>query len=162
MLTADKLREFGADVDAGLTRCMNNEAFYITLVGKVIADNRLDLLRQQLADHQLDAAFETAHALKGMYSNLSLDPLTKPVSEMTELLRPGDLMIITADHGCDPCDISTDHTRENIPILAYTPGMTKSVDLGIRSTFADIAATCADWLGLPDRFDAESFADALR
>ena len=40
--------------------------------------------------------------------------------------------------------------------------MTKSVDLGIRSTFADIAATCADWLGLPDRFDAESFADALR
>ncbi|MCR5480233.1 MAG: Hpt domain-containing protein [Ruminococcus sp.] len=87
MLTADKLREFGADVDAGLTRCMNNEAFYITLVGKVIADNRLDLLRQQLADHQLDAAFETAHALKGMYSNLSLDPLTKPVSEMTELLR---------------------------------------------------------------------------
>ena len=83
-------------------------------------------------------------------------------AEMTELLRPGDLMIITADHGCDPCDISTDHTRENIPILAYTPGMTKSVDLGMRSTFADIAATCADWLGLPDRFGAESFADALR
>jgi chemotaxis protein histidine kinase CheA len=87
MLTTDKLREFGADVDAGLTRCMNNEAFYITLVGKVIGDERLDLLEQQLADHQLDAAFETAHALKGMYSNLSLDPLTKPVSEMTELLR---------------------------------------------------------------------------
>ena len=92
----------------------------------------------------------------------ALEEFDRRLAEMTELLRPGDLMIITADHGCDPCDISTDHTRENIPILAYTPGMTKSVDLGIRSTFADIAATCADWLGLPDRFDAESFADALR
>lgn len=96
MLTTDKLREFGADVDAGLTRCMNNEAFYITLVGKVIGDKRLDLLEQQLADHQLDAAFETAHALKGMYSNLSLDPLTKPVSEMTELLRNKENVDYTA------------------------------------------------------------------
>ena len=87
MLTTDKLREFGADVDTGLTRCMNNEAFYIMLVGKVIGDKRLDILEQQIAGHALDAAFETAHALKGMYANLSLDPLTKPVSEMTELLR---------------------------------------------------------------------------
>ena len=87
MLTTDKLREFGADVDTGLARCMNNEAFYIMLVGKAIEDKRLALLEQQIADHTLDAAFETAHALKGMYANLSLDPLTKPVSEMTELLR---------------------------------------------------------------------------
>ena len=79
-----------------------------------------------------------------------------------DLLKPGDLMIVTADHGCDPCDISTDHTREYIPILAYTPGMTKSVDLGTRSTFADIAATCAEWLGLEDRFGAVSFANEIR
>jgi phosphopentomutase len=92
----------------------------------------------------------------------ALEEFDARLKEMTELLRPGDLMIITADHGCDPCDISTDHTRETIPILAYTPGMAKSVNLGVRNTFADIAATCADWLGLPERFDAESFADALR
>ena len=84
------------------------------------------------------------------------------LKEMKELMHPGDLMIITADHGCDPCDISTDHTRENIPILAWTPGMTGSVDLGMRDTFADIAATCADWLGLSERFGAVSFADAFR
>ena len=87
MLTMDKLREFGADVDTGLARCMNNESFYIMLIGKVIEDKRLALLEKQLADRELDKAFETAHALKGMYANLSLDPLTKPVSEMTELLR---------------------------------------------------------------------------
>ena len=92
----------------------------------------------------------------------ALEEFDVRLKEMKGLLHPGDLMIITADHGCDPCDISTDHTRENIPILAWTPGMTKSVDLGMRNTFADIAATCAEWLGLPERFDAVSFADALR
>ena len=92
----------------------------------------------------------------------ALEAFDLRLAEMTELLRPGDLMIITADHGCDPCDISTDHTREYVPILAYTPGLDKSVDLGTRSTFADIAATCAEWLGMPERFGAESFAAALR
>ena len=82
---------------------------------------------------------------------------------MLELLNPGDLMIITADHGCDPTYLqTTDHSREYIPILAWTPGMQKAVALGDRKTYADIGATCAEWLGLPDRFGAESFADALR
>ena len=92
----------------------------------------------------------------------ALEAFDLRLKEMMELTRPGDLMIITADHGCDPCDNSTDHTREYIPILAWTPGMDRSVDLGIRSTFADIAATCAEWLGLEERFGATSFADALR
>ncbi len=92
----------------------------------------------------------------------ALEAFDRRLEEMKGLLHPGDLMIITADHGCDPCDISTDHTREYIPILAYTPGMNRSVDLGTRSTFADIAATCADWLGLEERFGAVSFAEALR
>lgn len=87
MLTIDKLREFGADVDAGLTRCMNREDFYLMLVGKVLLDPRIEQLEQALLAHNLDGAFEAAHTLKGMYANLSLDPLTKPVSEMTELLR---------------------------------------------------------------------------
>ena len=87
MLTIDKLRGYGADVDEGLARCMNMEDFYITLVVKVLADNRFPLLEQQISDGDLDKAFETAHALKGMYANLSLTPLTKPVSEITELLR---------------------------------------------------------------------------
>ena len=87
MLTVDKLKEFGANTDEGLTRCMSKEDFYLMLVGKALADTRLEALEGQLASKDLDAAFETAHALKGMYSNLSLDPLTKPVSEMTELLR---------------------------------------------------------------------------
>jgi Hpt domain. len=87
MLTIDKLRKYGADVDEGLTRCMNMEEFYLTLVGKVLEDNKLPLLEQQIGEEDLDAAFETAHALKGMYANLSLSPLLRPIGEITELLR---------------------------------------------------------------------------
>ena len=93
----------------------------------------------------------------------ALEAFDKRLPEMMKLMNPGDLMIITADHGCDPCFIqSTDHSREYVPILAWAPGMTKAVNLGTRKTFADIGATCAEWLGLPERFDAESFADAIR
>ena len=89
MLTIEKLKEYGADVDEGLARCMNMQDFYIGLVGKALADNRLPLLEKQIVDGELDKAFETAHALKGMYANLSLSPLMKPVAEITELLRSG-------------------------------------------------------------------------
>ena len=66
------------------------------------------------------------------------------LSEMEE----DDLLLITADHGCDPGDLSTDHTRENVPLLIYGKNV-KPVDLGVRKTFADIAATVADYLGVP-------------
>ncbi len=87
MLTIEKLRDYGADVQQGLSRCMNKEEFYIMLVGKAIDDKRLASFEQQIEDKNLTAAFETAHALKGMYANLGLTPLSKPVEEMTELLR---------------------------------------------------------------------------
>ena len=93
----------------------------------------------------------------------ALESFDRRLDEMMELLKPGDLMIITADHGCDPCFIqSTDHSREYVPIMAWTPGMNKAADLGTRETFADIGATCAEWLGLTERFGAKSFADALK
>ena len=63
-------------------------------------------------------------------------------------MREEDLLIVTADHGCDPGDDSTDHTREYIPILLYGAGVSP-VSLGIRDTFSDIGATVADALGVP-------------
>ena len=87
MITIDSLREYGANVEEGLARCMGKEEFYLMLVKKAAEDEKLIQLEKQLAEKDLDGAFETAHALKGIAANLSLDPLTKPVSEMTELLR---------------------------------------------------------------------------
>ncbi|MDR0357627.1 MAG: phosphopentomutase [Clostridiales Family XIII bacterium] len=64
-----------------------------------------------------------------------------------EKLRDDDLLIITADHGCDPTTKGTDHTREYIPILAYGLKMKKGVNLHVRNSFADIAATVGEHLG---------------
>lgn len=67
---------------------------------------------------------------------------------LTAALRPGDLCILTADHGCDPTYPGTDHTREHVPVLAFGPGQATG-PIGRRETFADIAATVAAHLGLP-------------
>lgn len=75
-------------------------------------------------------------------------------------LKDDDVLIITADHGCDPGDVSTDHTREYVPILVYGNGV-MPVDLGTRRTFADIAATVTELLGVHHVGAGESFADEL-
>lgn len=59
----------------------------------------------------------------------------------------GDLLLLTGDHGCDPTTPSTDHSREYVPILAVTPDARRG-PLGTRETFADVAATVSEWLGL--------------
>lgn len=87
MITVGKLKEYGADIGDGLSRCMNNEAFYLKLVGMVVNDKNIYGLKEALDAGNLDKAFEHAHALKGVASNLALTPIVKPVAEMTELLR---------------------------------------------------------------------------
>ena len=87
MLTLDALRDYGADVSEGLGRCLNNEAFYLRMVGMAVKDEKIDTLADALAKNDLDQGFELAHALKGMYANLALTPLSAPLSEITELLR---------------------------------------------------------------------------
>ena len=93
MLTVAMLREFGADVDTALARCMNNEAFYLRLVKMALEQPSVADLGKALESGDLDKAFEEAHKIKGVMGNLSLDPVLNPVSELTELLRhktPGD------------------------------------------------------------------------
>ena len=87
MVTLEFLREYGADVDEGLARCMNMESFYLGLVDSSLDDKYYDLLLNAVASGDLDEAFKAVHSLKGMAGNLSLTPLFKITSEMTELLR---------------------------------------------------------------------------
>lgn len=89
MITVDALRQYGADVDGGLSRCMGNEALYLRLVSTVISDTHFDTLKENIEVGDLSAAFETAHALKGVTGNLSLTPIYEPVVSITELLRTG-------------------------------------------------------------------------
>lgn len=73
----------------------------------------------------------------------------------TQKMMDGDILIITADHGCDPGDSHTDHTREYTPLLMYGKSI-EPRDLGTRSTFADIAATVADYLGVDFECEGKS------
>lgn len=87
MFTIDQLNDFGADTKEGLSRCMGMEALYLRLVGMMEKDTHMAELKAALDKNDLQAAFEAAHALKGVLANLSLTPVLKPISEMTELLR---------------------------------------------------------------------------
>jgi phosphopentomutase len=66
------------------------------------------------------------------------------VPELMSKLSDLDLLVITADHGNDPTHPGTDHTREYVPLLVWSPGMNNPVNIGVRETFADLAATIAD------------------
>jgi len=87
MLTIEKLRAWGANVDEAMARCLNNEAFYLRLADKALQDPNFDRLKEAVAAGDLDRAFEAAHALKGVLANLALTPILDPVLEITELLR---------------------------------------------------------------------------
>lgn len=79
------------------------------------------------------------------------------LGEFLPTLREEDVLIITADHGCDPSTPSTDHSREYTPMLMVGASV-KPVNLGTRDTFADIAATVLDYFGLPtDSVAGKSF-----
>ncbi|MGC7873569.1 phosphopentomutase [Desulfosporosinus sp. SYSU MS00001] len=78
----------------------------------------------------------------------ALKDFDQRLPELMELLRPEDLLVITADHGCDPTFPGTDHTREYVPLLVYGQSVKHGVNLGVRSTFADLGATVAAYLGL--------------
>ncbi|MDD2443813.1 MAG: phosphopentomutase [Desulfotomaculaceae bacterium] len=77
----------------------------------------------------------------------ALEELDRRLPELLELLGESDVLIITADHGCDPTTVSTDHSREYVPLLVYGDPVLGGVNLGVRETFADVAATVADIFG---------------
>ncbi len=81
---------------------------------------------------------------------------------LLELLTKDDLLLITADHGNDPTWKGTDHTRELVPILAYSPSFTGPIELGNRRSFADIGQTVLENFGITESFVGESFLQALR
>ena len=76
-------------------------------------------------------------------------------------LREDDVLMITADHGCDPDYKGTDHTRENVPLLMYGKQI-KAGNIGERDSFSDIAATIADLFDVPYALNGKSFKEVLR
>ena len=103
-----------------------------------------DLVFTNLVD--FDSKYGHRNDPAGFAKNLAgLDAL---VPEALAALGPDDLFVLTADHGCETTDVSTDHTREHVPFLAAGPAFRRDVDLGVRRGFCDLAATAGEWLGV--------------
>ncbi len=90
----------------------------------------------------------------------ALEEMDRALPRLLGKLGPGDLAVLTADHGCDPTTPSTDHSREYVPLLVHAPGKGGG-DLGTRGSFADLGATVAEFFGVRAAVGT-SFLAALR
>lgn len=91
----------------------------------------------------------------------AINRFDRQLGEFLARMRSDDLLMITADHGCDPGYPTTDHTREYVPLLAFGAQLTPGQNIGTRKSFSDIAATVQDLFGVPVRTAGESFAGLL-
>ena len=108
-------------------------------------ENREGLIFTNLVE--FDSKWGHRRDVKGYYEGLV--EFDKRLPAMIEAMGEEDILIINADHGCDPTFKGTDHTREYIPVLVYGKGLKKNVDLGVRDTFADIGQTILEYFNLP-------------
>jgi phosphopentomutase len=128
----------------------------IALIEKWLGSGSSGLLFANLVD--FDQAFGHRNDVPGFYG--ALREFDAALPGLLSLLREDDLLFITADHGNDPTTPSTDHARECVPLLALGPSV-RPVDLGRRSTFADLGATVAEWFGVAYRGRGTSFVPQL-
>jgi phosphopentomutase len=113
----------------------------------------MELIRQSNADfiftNLVDFDSKYGHRNDARGYAKALETFDGELAGLLESLREDDLVFITADHGCDPTDVSTDHTREYVPLVVTGPRIHGARPLGTRSTFADLGATICDFLALP-------------
>lgn len=102
-----------------------------------------------------DAKFGHRRDVKGYQG--ALEELDARIPELLEAMQDDDVIIFLADHGNDPSYKGTDHTREYIPVLVAGNAIKENVNIGTLNTFADIAATVSDMLGIPQTPHGESF-----
>jgi phosphopentomutase len=136
-------REVRADGNAALMRATLEEAAHAP-DGSLVFTNFVDF--DTLYGHRRDVAGYAA----------ALEAFDRDLPPLERALRPGDLAVITADHGCDPTWAGTDHTREYVPVIAFGPA-SKPGSIGRRDSFADIGQTLAAHLGLPPLLHGRAF-----
>ncbi len=92
----------------------------------------------------------------------AIDEFDSQLKDLLKVLKDDDLLIITADHGNDPVHHGTDHTREYVPLVCYNHNMSGSYNIGIRKTFADIAATISDNFNVKKTSNGSSFLNKVK
>ena len=124
---------------------------------KLISEDFSGLIFTNLVD--FDMLYGHRNDVRG-YAD-ALEEFDKQIPKFIEALSSEDILIITADHGCDPTTPSTDHSREYIPVLVYGKSIKSGVNLEILSTFSDIGATVLDLLGVAPTLKGTSFKNLI-
>jgi len=106
-----------------------------------------------------DTLFGHRNDVAGFAANL--EALDARLPEVLGRMRDDDVFVLTADHGCDPADVSTDHTREHVPLLVRGARVRAGLALGVRATFADLGATLAHNFGVGPLGAGTSFLEEL-
>jgi phosphopentomutase len=134
-----------------VVKAPGNDALFDAMLARLDRLGEGDLLFANFVD------FDTLHGHRRDVPGYAaaLEAFDRRLPELEARLRPGDLSIITADHGCDPTWKGTDHTREHVPILAFGPNISGGA-IGGRP-FADMGETIAAHLGLPSGRHGRSF-----
>lgn len=146
----------GRGITSSVHTASDAEGMRVTIDAVRTAEH--DLVYTNLVD--FDSKYGHRNDPTGFAKNLAgLDAL---VPELLAALGPDDLFLLTADHGCETTDASTDHTREHVPFLAAGPAVKRDVDLGVRSGFADLAATAGEWVGVAAPRGTSALGELLR
>lgn len=145
----------GRGISRSATTVDNRDGMNKTLSGLAALGN--GLLMVNLID------FDTAYGHRKDTDGFgrALEAFDAWLPHLYKELRPEDLLVISADHGCDPTTPGTDHTREYVPVLIRSESMPSGIALGDRQSFADVGATLADFFGVSGVVEGESFIDEL-
>lgn len=146
-------------VGRGITDSVHTEGNADGIEKNILAlkNSNYDLIFTNLVD--FDMLYGHRNDVEGY--GKALEYFDSKLPEIIENLKQDDILIITADHGCDPSTPSTDHSREYIPVIVYGKSLKSNIDLGIRKTYADISATVLDYFNLENLKYGTSFKNEI-
>ncbi len=146
-------------VGRGITNSVHTEGNADGIEKNILAlkNSNYDLIFTNLVD--FDMLYGHRNDVEGY--GKALEYFDSKLPEIIENLKQDDILIITADHGCDPSTPSTDHSREYIPVIVYGKSLKSNIDLGIRKTYADISATVLDYFDLENLKYGTSFKNEI-
>jgi phosphopentomutase len=139
-------------------KTVSNDGGMLAIKTAIEKDNKHQLIFANLLD--FDMLWGHRRDTKGFAGGL--EKFDEQLLQVISLLKENDILIITADHGCDPTYLKhTDHTREYVPLLVYGKSIKAGVDLGVRESFTDIAKTIAELFHLENNFKGTSFLGSI-
>jgi phosphopentomutase len=153
-----KIRDLFAGRGIGESFPTTSDEHGMNIVEAQMARQDRGLIMANLVD--FDTVYGHRNDVRGYAANL--ERFDARLSRVIARLRADDVLVVTADHGNDPTTPSTDHSREYVPLLVAGEAVRKGLDLGVRSSYADLGQTLAEFFAVPPLAHGVSFLREIR